>query len=145
MYTDKVKVEFFGQNDRVTVRRPIGQGFKPKYTIKTVKHRGGNIMVWGCMSRNGVSKLHRIDGKMNAQGYIHVLKKNVKSSARMLRLRPNWWFYQDNDPKHTAKVTKEYFKRAKIRVMPTPSMNPDLNPIENLWHRLKKMVKVNYI
>jgi hypothetical protein len=54
-----------------------GQALDPRFTKKTVKHGGGNVMVWGCITGQGMGRLHRIEGIMNGPGYVEILFKKV--------------------------------------------------------------------
>ncbi len=52
--------------------------------VPTVKHGGGSVLMWGCMSAAGVGELHFIDGIMNSQMYCSILKEKMLPSFRAL-------------------------------------------------------------
>ena len=74
-------------------------------------------MAWGCFCSSGVGKLHIIEGTMNGKKYREILEDNLLPSARSLKLKRGWTFQQDNDPKHTANETKEWFRNKRINVL----------------------------
>ncbi|KAH8321097.1 hypothetical protein KR074_004411, partial [Drosophila pseudoananassae] len=68
----------------------------------TVKHGGGGVMVWGCMSSAGVGELVFVEGIMDKVYYLNILKENLKKSASNLQMPDSFTFMHDNDPKHSA-------------------------------------------
>ena len=71
--------ELFGLNAKCHIRRKPG-------TIPTVKHGGGNIMLWGCFSAAGTGRLVRIEGKMNGAKYREILDENLLQITQDFRL-----------------------------------------------------------
>ncbi len=71
LWSDETKIELFGINSTRRVWRR-NAAYDPKNPIPTVKHGGGNIMLWGCFSAKGTGQLHRIKGTMDGAMYRQV-------------------------------------------------------------------------
>ena len=50
-------------------------------------------------------------------------------------------FIQDNDPKYVSRMAQEFYSSTGINWWKTPLESPDMNPIENLWHEMKKFLR----
>ncbi len=60
------KINLFGSDGVKRVWRQPVEDFKDKCVLPTVKHGGGSVVVWGCMSATGTGELQFIERTMNA-------------------------------------------------------------------------------
>ena len=150
LWTDETKINLYQNDGKRRVWRREGTAHDPKHTTSSVKHGGGSVMAWACMAANGTGSLVFIDdvtadksSRMNSEVFRAILSAHIQPNAseligRHLHLHT---VQMDNDPKHTAKATKEIFKAKKWNVLQWPSQSPDLNPIERAFHLLKTKLK----
>ena len=121
LWSDEMKINLFGSDGFKHVWRRPGEEYKDKCVMLTVKHGGGNVMVWGCMSAAGVEELHFIEGNMNSNMYCEILQQRMIPSLQKLGRRAV--FRHDNDPKHTSKTTTVLLKRLRVKVIDWPSIS----------------------
>ncbi|KAI4879978.1 hypothetical protein NFI96_008094 [Prochilodus magdalenae] len=99
-----------GLNSTRRVWKTKKDEYPPKNTIPTVKHGGGSIMLWGCLSAHGTGRLHCIKERMTGAMYCEILGNYLLPSVRALKIGRGWDVQHDNDSKHTARITKEWLR-----------------------------------
>lgn len=144
IFSDESKFNLFGSDGLQYCWRKGGQALDSRYTKKQVKHGGGKVMVWGCISPHGVGRLCRIDGTMDSNQYISILQEGYLGTLKDLHTNPQGFIFQsDNDSKHKSRATQAWLREIGIPTLDWPSSSPDMNIMENLWAYLDNCIRAH--
>lgn len=138
-FSDESKFNLFGSDVKKYVRRFEGEALSQKCTKKTVKFGGGSVMVFGMFSIQGTSPLVRLNNRVNASIYKHLLEDHVVPIINNSGIN-GAIFMQDNATCHKAKSVMRCLQQHDFEIMDWPVQSPVLNPIENLWKTLGEKV-----
>ena len=142
VFSDESKFNLFGSDGKQYCRRRVGEEFRPQNVKKTVKHGGGSLQVWGCLTWDGPGRLYRVEGRMNAVQYCSILETAFIGSLTDRSLTTSGTiFQQDLDPKHTSRRAKSWLEAHGITVLRWAPSSPDMNIIEHAWQHLDQKLR----
>ena len=74
IWSDETKINHLGSDGHKWVWKKAGEGLSDRLVEGTVKFGGGSLMIWGCMTWQGVECASKIDGRMDGDLCLQILK-----------------------------------------------------------------------
>ena len=149
IWSDECYIYLGDDRGRVYVTRRPDEEYDEDCLVPTFKQSAVRVMVWGCIMKGRKGPLIVLEypggkgGGMNSVRYQEQVLDGVLRDfvAEMKSEKPQVKFQQDNAPSHRSNSTTKWFKESGIPLLFHPPSSPDLNPIEPVWHELKKVLR----
>ena len=105
---------------------------RPKHPLK--------VHIWAGISIRGPTAVCIFEGRLNVPLFVQILDQTLLLFVEEV-FPEGHRFVENNDPKHCSKQGQKVLTDHGINWWRTPPESPELNPIENLWHKLKKSIR----
>lgn len=142
LFSDESRFSLKFANGRTRVWRRRGERFAGCLVTEVDIFGGGSVMVWGGICGGNRTRLVVVNGTLtSSQRY----RNEIFTPVVLPYLRtngPGLTFQQENAIAHTARTTLEFLNQNNVDMLDWPSKSPDLSPIEHVWDKLGRGVRM---
>ena len=96
-------------------------------------------MIWDTMSANGKAGIYFLKPNTTMDGakYAKLLKDQLLTH---MAIHQSLIFMHDGAPCHWSKIVKQFLTENHIKILDWSRNSPNLNPIKNLWSKVKDLM-----
>jgi hypothetical protein len=142
IWSDEKTCEGEGRERQQRVHRPDGERFHPLYTPHRTIY-APSCHVFACFCARGPGLIDIYEGKLDGKALCNRLHQTLLQTAKIsfdVENAEEWWFQHDGSPPFSSHECKTWLHNHGIKVIDFPAHSPDLNPIENIWPVVGKLI-----
>ncbi|KAG1443588.1 hypothetical protein G6F55_012612 [Rhizopus delemar] len=108
VFSDETKINRLGSDGKQWTWLQEGRPLQDHITNQTYKHGGSSILLWSCLTVNGVGYITQVLGILDSELYCKIMTEDMLPSLEKYDMsKDDIIFQHDNNPKHTSRLTQK--------------------------------------